>query len=150
MNMNTGNVAIVLNAHFPYVRRAGRWPHGEESLHGVIAESYVPLLAMLYDLRASGQALPLTVSVSPVLLEQLADPVIVKHMLLWLAEWRARLLGDLERFEAEDDGHGAYLARFYGDWLDFVERSFVERFDRNLVAATRGLLRDTTELLLAP
>lgn len=148
--MNTGNVAIILNAHFPYVRRAGRWPHGEESLHGVIAESYVPLLAMLYELRSSGRALPLTVSVSPVLLEQLADPVIVKHMTLWLAEWRGRLMGDLARFEAAADGHGVYLARFYIDWLDVIEGSFAARFDCNLVAATRSLLRDSSELLLAP
>ncbi len=148
--MITGNVAIVLNAHFPYVRRAGRWPHGEEALHGVIAESYVPLLAMLYDLRNSGPVVPLTVSISPVLLEQLADPVINKHMLFWLAEYRGRVEGDLARFEAEGNGHGAYLARFYGDWLDHVGHSFVQRFGRNLVAATRGLLRETGDVLLAP
>lgn len=148
--MITGNVAIVLNAHFPYVRRAGRWPHGEEALHGVIAESYVPLLAMLYDLRNGRQVFPLTVSISPVLLEQLADPVINKHMLLWLAEYRGRVEGDLAHFEAEGNGHGAYLARFYGDWLEHVEGSFAERFGRNLVAATRGLLRETSDVLLVP
>ncbi len=148
--MHTGNVAIILNAHFPYVRRAGRWPHGEESLHVVIAESYVPLLAMLYDLRSSGQSLPLTVSISPVLLEQLADPVIGKHLLLWLGAARERVGADLERFEAEGHGHGAYLARFYLDWLDMVEHNVVHRFGRNLVGAIRGLLRDTSEVLLAP
>ncbi|MBV9788112.1 MAG: DUF1957 domain-containing protein, partial [Chloroflexi bacterium] len=81
--MICGNVAIVLNAHFPYVRRAGRWPHGEESLHEVIAESYVPLLTMLHDLRAGGRSLPLTVSISPVLLEQLADPMIGQQFVIW-------------------------------------------------------------------
>jgi 1,4-alpha-glucan branching enzyme len=148
--MICGNVAIVLNAHFPYVRRAGRWPHGEESLHEVIAESYVPLLTMLHDLRANGRSLPLTVSISPVLLEQLADPVIGKHFVLWLGNVRERAAADLAAFEAEGNSHAAYLARFYIDWLDVVEHNFVERFGRNITAMIRSLLRESTEILLAP
>lgn len=148
--MIRGNVAIVLNAHFPYVRRAGLWPHGEESLHEVIAESYVPLLAMLHDLRAGGRSLPLTVSVSPVLLEQLADPVISKHFVLWLGGMRERATADLEAFEAEGNSHAAYLARFYIDWIDVIEHNFVERFGRNLTTAVRSLIRESAEVLLAP
>lgn len=148
--MICGNVAIVLNAHFPYVRRAGRWPHGEESLHEVIAESYVPLLTMLHDLRAGGRSLPLTVSISPVLLEQLADPLIGKHFVIWLGGVRERAAADLTAFEAEGNSHAAYLARFYIDWIDVIEHQFVERFGRNLPAAIRSLLRESTEVLLAP
>jgi 1,4-alpha-glucan branching enzyme len=148
--MMSGNVAIVLNAHFPYVRRAGRWPHGEESLHEVIAESYVPLLTMLHDLRANGRSLPLTVSISPVLLEQLADPVIAKHFVVWLGSLRERAQADRAAFEAQDNQHAAYLARFYIDWIDVVEHNFVERFGRNLTATIRSLLRESTELLLTP
>lgn len=148
--MTLGNVAIVLNAHFPYVRRAGRWPHGEESLHQVIAESYVPLLTMLHDLRVSGRTLPLTVSISPVLLEQLADPVIAKHFLVWLSNLRDRAKVDLAEFETQGHDHPAYLTRFYIDWIDVVEHNFVERFGRNLSATIRSLIRESTEFLLAP
>jgi 1,4-alpha-glucan branching enzyme len=105
---------------------------------------------MLYELRSAGHILPLTVAISPVLLEQLADPLINKHLVLWLSEWRGRVHRDLARFEALDYGHGVYLARFYIDWLDHIEHNFVERFGRNLVAATRGLLRKTAEVLLSP
>jgi 1,4-alpha-glucan branching enzyme len=147
----SGNVALVLNAHFPYVRRAGRWPHGEEALHEVIAESYVPLLTMLHDLRTttSGGA-PLTLAISPILLEQLADPVITKHFTVWLGELRERADADLTRFESQSDGHGAYLARFYIDWIDSIEHAVVERFSRNLATAIRSLARDTIEILLTP
>ncbi|HEX6293294.1 MAG TPA: 1,4-alpha-glucan branching protein domain-containing protein [Herpetosiphonaceae bacterium] len=148
--MINGNVAIVLNAHFPYVRRAGRWPHGEESLHEVIAESYVPLLTMLHDLRSSGRSWPLTVSISPVLLEQLADPVIAKHFIVWLGNLRERAAEDLADFEAQHNSHAAYLARFYIDWIDVIEHNFVERFGRNLTATIRSLIRESTEMLLAP
>lgn len=150
MSHPIGNVAIILNAHFPYVRRAGRWPHGEESLHQVIAESYVPLIAMMYDLRSAGVGVPLSVSISPILLEQLADPVIAKHFGSWMGAWRERAAADLIRFEADGQPHAAYLARFYLDWIDTTEQQFTDRFDRNLVLAIRGLLRSTTEVLLAP
>lgn len=147
----SGNVAIVLNAHFPYVRRAGRWPHGEESLHRVIAESYLPLLNMFADLRAaSGKAPSITLALSPVLLEQLADPVIAKHWMVWIGEWRARAQLDLEHFQATGAGHGEYLARFWIDWSEAAERAFTERWDRNLAAALRGLMQPGVELLLTP
>lgn len=146
-----GNVALVLNAHFPYVRRAGRWPHGEEALHEVIAESYVPLLTMLHDLRSTlTGTVPLTLAISPILLEQLADPVIMKHFTVWLAELRERAATDLARFEAQNDGHGVYLARFYIDWIDSIEHAVVERFSRSLASAIRSLARDTVEIVLTP
>jgi 1,4-alpha-glucan branching enzyme len=148
--MTIGNVAIVLNAHFPYVRRAGRWPHGEEALHEVIAESYVPLLRMLLDLRHGTGALPLTVSLSPVLLEQLGDPLVLGQVAEWIAAWRERAEADRAHFEWHNDGHAAYLASFYIDWIGSIAQSFEERFGRNILAALRNALSDAVELLLAP
>jgi len=39
-----GYFSFVLHSHLPYIRRAGRWPHGEEMLHEALAETYLPLL----------------------------------------------------------------------------------------------------------
>jgi 1,4-alpha-glucan branching enzyme len=140
----------VLNAHFPYVRHAGRWPHGEEALHAVIAESYVPLLAMLLDHQRMHGALPLTVSISPVLLEQLADPHVMRDVDGWITGWHARVAADLQRFNAAGDGHNSYLARFYGDWIDGIAHTFRDRFDSNLLAALRSALGSAADVLLAP
>lgn len=148
--MTIGNVAIVLNAHFPYVRRAGRWPHGEDALLAVIAESYVPLLAMLLDHQRAHGKLPLTLSISPVLVEQLADPQVMHDLGEWLAAWRARAEADLGHFLAVSDGHSTYLARFYLDWIDGVAHSFAERFGSDLLQAVRSALSPNVDLLLAP
>jgi len=148
--MTNGNVAIVLNAHFPYVRRAGRWPHGEDALLAVIAESYVPLLAMLLDHQRAHGELPLTLGISPVLLEQLATPQVMHDVGAWLAAWRARAKRDLEHFLAADDQHSTYLARFYGDWIDGVAHSFNERFAGNVLGAVRNALSANVDLLLSP
>jgi 1,4-alpha-glucan branching enzyme len=49
-----GYFCFVLHSHLPYVRKAGRWPHGEEMVHEAMAETYIPLLNALYDLKEEG------------------------------------------------------------------------------------------------
>ncbi len=150
MESFTGTLVLVLNAHFPYVRRAGRWPHGEESLHEVIAESYLPLFDMLHELSAPGKAVPLSLAVSPILLHQLGDLVINKHFSLWLEDRQERARRDLQRFEAAGDGHLAYLSRFYLELAESAAATFEKRFDRNILRGLRGLPHEHIDLLLAP
>jgi 1,4-alpha-glucan branching enzyme len=63
-----GRLAIVLHTHMPYVEGFGTWPFGEEWLWEAIAGSYLPLL----DVLDSGA--PLTLSLTPVLCDQLEAP----------------------------------------------------------------------------
>ena len=63
-----GSLSIVLHTHMPWVLGHGTWPFGEEWLWEAVATSYLPLL----DLLDSGA--PLTLSLTPVLLDQLNDP----------------------------------------------------------------------------
>ena len=67
-------LAFVLHAHLPWVLGHGRWPHGEDWLAEAIVHCYVPLVGALRRLAARGGRHLLTVSVSPVLAAQLADP----------------------------------------------------------------------------
>src|SRR4051812_27732112 len=67
--MSRGRLAIVLHTHMPYVERIGSpWPFGEEWLWEAIATSYLPLLALL------DRGAPLTLSLTPVLCDQLEAP----------------------------------------------------------------------------
>ncbi|HXP99234.1 MAG TPA: hypothetical protein VN845_04110, partial [Solirubrobacteraceae bacterium] len=63
-----GELAIVLHTHMPYVEGFGTWPFGEEWLWEAIAGSYLPLLDLL------DEGAPLTVSLTPVLCDQLEAP----------------------------------------------------------------------------
>ena len=76
-----GSLAIVLHTHMPWVLDHGTWPFGEEWLWEAIATSYLPLL----DLLDAGA--PLTLSITPVLADQLAHPETERRC--------ARFLGDL-------------------------------------------------------
>jgi 1,4-alpha-glucan branching enzyme len=133
-------VSFLIIAHAPYLRRAGRQPAGEEPLHDLIAQGLIPLLNLLGDLHSSGLNPRVGVACSPLLVEQLADPVIQKHFLLWMEERLTRRNDELHRFEVENDRHSSYLARFYLEWWRQALRSFTNRYSRNLAQRLRELV----------
>ena len=136
VNGKKGYFTLVLHSHLPYVRLAGRWPHGEEMVHEALAETYIPLLNALYDLKAEGVEPRLAIGLTPILLEQIADPGVLEHFDLYLAERTELAREDVERHR---EGHLHYLANYYLEWYTDVARSFEERYGRDLVAAFRRL-----------
>ncbi len=94
-----GSFTFVLHSHIPYTRAAGRWPHGEEWLHEAAAETYVPLLDMLHRLRADGVRGGITLGLTPVLVEQLADEDVQHNFSTYLDEKIAAARADVPRFE---------------------------------------------------
>jgi 1,4-alpha-glucan branching enzyme len=79
--MSEGELAIVLHSHMPYVEGFGTWPFGEEWLWEATATSYLPLLDVF------GRA-PLTLSLTPVLCDQLEAPGAQERCLRFLREVR--------------------------------------------------------------
>ncbi len=101
-----GAFTFVLHSHLPYARLAGRWPHGEEWIHEAASETYIPLLNALYDLRDEGVRYKVTIGITPVLAEQLADPDVRDHLDEYLGDKIARAKQDVLRFRGEDQPSG--------------------------------------------
>lgn len=137
-----GFLCVILTAHVPYVRSAGRAPEGEDALHETIAFALLPTLNVLCDLRDAGFRPRVGVAYSPVLLEQLADNVVQKHFLLWMEQWQKRVADALVGWSQAGDQHRIYLGRFYLDWAQTATQSFVVRHRRDLVATLRDLCAD--------
>jgi 1,4-alpha-glucan branching enzyme len=78
----SGKLAILLHTHMPYVEGFGTWPFGEEWLWEAIAGCYLPLL----DLLDTGA--PLTVSLTPVLCDQLQAPGVAERFGAFVDEVR--------------------------------------------------------------
>jgi 1,4-alpha-glucan branching enzyme len=90
-----GELAIVLHTHMPYVEGFGTWPFGEEWLWEAVATSYLPLLDQVL-----GRA-PITLSLTPVLCDQLEAPGALERCVEFLRSVRPeshRL--DIEGFRA--------------------------------------------------
>jgi 1,4-alpha-glucan branching enzyme len=77
-----GELAIVLHTHMPYVEGFGTWPFGEEWLWEAMATCYLPLLDLL------DRGAPVTVSLTPVLCDQLEAPGIGERFLAFLRDVR--------------------------------------------------------------
>ena len=74
-----GDLAIVLHSHMPYVEGFGTYPFGEEWLFDAVIRSYLPVLEMARDL---------TMTVTPVLADQLEDAGAAERLRRFLIEWR--------------------------------------------------------------
>jgi 1,4-alpha-glucan branching enzyme len=81
--MRPGALAIVLHTHMPYVEGFGTWPFGEEWLWEAIATSYLPLLDVLDEHPDQ-----VTLSVTPVLADQLEAPGAMDRLEAFLADVR--------------------------------------------------------------
>src|SRR3954464_7395302 len=133
-----GAFTFVLHSHLPYARRAGRWPHGEEWIHEAASETYVPLLIALHDLRDAGVPYKVTIGITPVLAEQLADPLVLEHFDIFLADKIERAAGDVKRFTKDADGR-LPVAHWYHDFYVGIRRAFQDRFGGDLIGAFRAL-----------
>jgi 1,4-alpha-glucan branching enzyme len=74
-----GDLAIVLHSHMPYVEGFGTYPFGEEWLFDAVIRSYLPVLEVARDL---------TLTVTPVLADQLEEPGAARRLRDFLVEWR--------------------------------------------------------------
>ncbi len=96
-----GAFTFVLHSHLPYARLAGRWPHGEEWIHEAASETYIPLLQTLYDLRDEGIKFHITIGITPILAEQLADQDVLDHFDQYLDEKIEAAKKDMAYFERQ-------------------------------------------------
>jgi 1,4-alpha-glucan branching enzyme len=124
-----GQLAIVLHTHMPYVEGFGTWPFGEEWLWEAMASCYLPLLELLE------RDAPLTLSLTPVLCDQLEAPGV--------AERFTRFVGDVRRHTHEEDtlglrrgGHETLARELERSWQDYERaRLSFERRGGDLLAA---------------
>jgi 1,4-alpha-glucan branching enzyme len=117
----------MLHTHMPYVEGYGTWPFGEEWLWEAIVGSYLPLLELL-DAGA-----PLTLSLTPVLCDQLEAPRVYERFAAFVDQVRRhthaedaaglrrggheQLALELERSWREYEDALEALARHGGDLL---------------------------------
>ncbi|HXF51664.1 MAG TPA: 1,4-alpha-glucan branching protein, partial [Dehalococcoidia bacterium] len=131
--MSKGAFTFVLHSHLPYCRWAGRWPHGEEWLHEGAVDTYLPLLAALHDLAAEGVRYRLTIGLTPVLVEQLADADVRRNLEDYLIDLRDRAYSDVGRSEREGEPTRAALADFFHRRYVWLLDQYTNRFGRDLV-----------------
>jgi len=115
--VSAGRLAVVLHSHMPYVEGFGTWPFGEEWLFEAMASSYLPLLDVL---PGSG----VTVSVTPVLADQLEAPGLDERFATFLRDVRpaSHALDAAELRARGAKAEARALDRAAGDYTRALER----------------------------
>jgi 1,4-alpha-glucan branching enzyme len=138
--VGVGSFVFMLHSHLPFYRKAGMWPFGEESVYECMAESYIPLLNAIDELWDEGIPAKLTIGITPVLAEQLADAHINAGFEKYLRVRLQAAQKDERRFSARGETPNAdylHLARFYTSWFSQTLDHYVERWNRDLLAGFR-------------
>jgi 1,4-alpha-glucan branching enzyme len=109
-----GDIAIVLHSHMPYVEGFGTYPFGEEWLFDAVVRSHLPVLEHARDV---------TVTITPVLADQLEDAGVRERLLEFVREYR---IGSAE-LDSRDVEPALVApceaeAQRYKDALSFLER----------------------------
>ncbi len=131
--------SLVLHSHIPYVLAHGSWPHGTDWLFEAAAETYLPLLGALRRLADEGVPPRITVSFTPVLMDQLADPEFVAGFSAYLKMKISIARRDEEDFRASGRGELAPLAAFWRDWYERRLGEFRDRWNGDILAGFRKL-----------
>ncbi len=136
--------SFFLHAHIPWVIRHGRWPHGVEWLFEAAFATYLPLVVMARRLRDRGIGGGLTISISPILAEQLAHPLFREGLREWLDACTTTAAQESERFEREGNAAIAQLARRWEAKYRDASRLFFDELQGDLLGAFADLARSGT------
>jgi len=136
-----GKFAFVLHSHLPYVLSHGRWPHGTDWLCEAAAETYLPILRVFDELIAEGNKPKLTIGLSPVLCEQLADQSFKEEFVSYLEQKIKAAQLDAAEFHKYDQtsllGIAQYWEKFYTD-----AREHFNKLNQNILSQFRKLQDD--------
>ncbi|MFW9988294.1 MAG: 1,4-alpha-glucan branching protein domain-containing protein [Candidatus Odinarchaeota archaeon] len=97
--MTLGFFGLVLHGHIPWCKKSGTWPAGEEWLMEAMNETYIPMLNILRDLKERGINTAITINITPILAEQLADEYMKQRFTEYMENLISRAKNDIQRFK---------------------------------------------------
>ncbi|HEY9746233.1 MAG TPA: hypothetical protein V6C99_08460, partial [Oculatellaceae cyanobacterium] len=142
MKTQFGTFVLMLHSHLPFYRKAGMWPFGEENLYDCMVETYIPLLNALNDLKDEGIKAGITVGITPILAEQLADEHLQNGFIEFVKTRIAAVEKDIQAYpdpKVPHSEHLAYLADYYKNFYSGILNDFVYKYGKNLVQAFKAL-----------
>ena len=132
--MKTAYLALVLNAHMPFVRRP-EYPRflEERWFFEAISETYLPLLRAFRSLEADAVPFHLTLSVSPTLAAMLADKTLGERYMVYLDAQLRLAVAEEDRLRG--DGAFEQLAGMYRALYSADKEDFEGLYGRDILSA---------------
>ncbi len=134
-----GSFCLVLHTHLPYVLGHSTWPHGAKMLYDAAADCYLPLLRVFQRLANDGIPPRVTVSLTPVVLEQLADERFKEWFPPFLSARAESAEANRIDFKGRGELHLTYLAEWWAKHFRGLLRYFEDDLKGDIPAALREL-----------
>ena len=147
MRDSNGRLVFTLHTHLPFVLNHGRWPFGSDWLCEAAVQCYLPLLRVFTDLADAETPPAVTINLSPILCEQLANPGFREEMAAFLQQ---RLEACAENRRHFTDTRQDQLAALCDYWQRFYEatRRHFDEIGGDIVGAFRRLAdREALEVI---
>ncbi len=129
-----GYFALVLHSHLPYVLGHGNWPHGTDWLFEAAAETYVPLIEILDELIKEGLSPKITIGITPILAEQLADERFAAGFDNYLDIKLSAAKDNYTEFKRLGEPNLQRVAEYWNQKYTRVKELFVSRCQRSITS----------------
>ena len=135
--MTLGYFGLILHGHIPYVKKSGVWPHGEETLFEAMAETYIPMLNILRELRDKGIKTALNINITPILAEQLADDYMQQRFSEYMESLIARAKSDMIKFENHPERRT--ITEYHLNNFEHILNCFYQNYYRDILGSFKWL-----------
>jgi 1,4-alpha-glucan branching enzyme len=127
---------LVLHTHIPYVLTHGKAPHGTDWLSEGLVECYLPLCDLTERLQRQGIPARYTISFTPILQEQLADPEFHGEACAYIDAKRAAAVDDMRTFTWQGERWKAGLAYLWQAYFE-AQQSLYAQLNGDILGAFR-------------
>ncbi|MFX0138500.1 MAG: 1,4-alpha-glucan branching protein, partial [Candidatus Hodarchaeota archaeon] len=135
--MTIGYFGLVLHGHIPWCKKSGTWPAGEEWLMEAMNETYIPMLNILRELKEKGIKSAITINITPILAEQLADSYMKQRFTEYMENLISRAKNDIKRFKRHAERKK--IAEFHLNNFNFVLDTFYHNYYRDILGSFKWL-----------
>ena len=135
--MTLGYFGLILHGHMPYVKKSGVWPFGEFILFEAMNETYIPMLNVLRTLKDNGIKTAITINITPILAEQLADDYIKQRFTEYMEDLISRAKNDIQR-DAKNP-QKKQIAEYHLKNFEYVLDTFYHNYYRDILGTFKWL-----------
>ncbi|MFW9819394.1 MAG: 1,4-alpha-glucan branching protein domain-containing protein [Candidatus Thorarchaeota archaeon] len=135
--MSIGYFGLILHGHIPWCKKSGTWPAGEEWLMEALNETYIPFLNIIRELKEKGLKTAITVNITPILAEQLADEYMKQRFTEYMENLISRTKNDIKRFEYHRERK--HIAEYYLRNFEHVLNCYYHNYYRDILGTFKWL-----------
>lgn len=135
-----GHFSLILHGHMPWCKKSGVWPAGENWYFEAALETYIPMLNVLRDLKERGIKTAITINITPILAELMADEYMKQRFSEYMDDLIIKAKSDIQRFEHQPQKKK--IAEEYLKNFEYVLNTFYHNYYRDLLGSFKWLQKE--------